>query len=46
MAPPVAATSPSSARFSQARARDHCRLTVAGEVPITSATSSTVRPPK
>ena len=38
--------SPSSARFSHARASAHCRLTVAGDEPITSATSSTVRPPK
>jgi len=37
---------PSIARFSQARASAHCRFTVAGDVPMTSATSSTVRPPK
>ena len=36
----------SSARFSHARAIAHCRFTVAGEMPTTSAVSSTVRPPK
>ena len=37
---------PSSARLSQTRASVHCRLTVAGDTPMTSAVSSTVRPPK
>src|SRR5262249_37783548 len=36
----------STARFSQARAMAHCRFTVAGDIPTTSAVSSTVRPPK
>src|SRR5262249_54106995 len=42
----VGAAAPSSARFNQARASAHCRLTVAGERPTTSAVSSTVSPPK
>jgi len=42
----VSLTPPSIARLSQARASAHCRFTVAGDVPMTSATSSTVRPPK
>jgi hypothetical protein len=36
----------STARFSHARAMAHCRFTVAGDIPTTSAVSSTVRPPK
>ncbi len=40
------AAAPSSARFSHTRASVHCRLTVAGETPTTSAVSSTVSPPK
>ena len=36
----------SSSRASQARAIVQCRFTVAGEVSIASAVSSTVRPPK
>lgn len=36
----------SSSFFSQARASAQCRLTVAGEDPITSAVSFTVSPPK
>src|SRR4029079_8048717 len=43
---PCAAGAESSVCFSQARAIAQCRLTVAGETPMTSAVSSTVRPPK
>ena len=37
---------PSSARYSQARAKVQCRLTVAGEMPSTSPVSSIERPAK
>ena len=37
---------PSSCSFSHARAIAHWRLTVAGDTPVASAVSSTVRPPK
>ena len=37
---------PSSSRASQAEATVQCRLTVAGEISIASAVSSTVSPPK
>jgi serine/threonine-protein kinase len=37
---------PANSRLSQARAVAHSRLTVAGEIPSASATSSTLKPPK